>query len=73
CYVKLERVVKLVELTGMYGDEKPTVPQVEPTQPRNLTATPAPAATPAPSQSPADIARANLLARLKAAKSMSER
>jgi hypothetical protein len=77
-FLKWERAVKLSELTGLYGTEQPTVPQAQPSDPAAIVTTPALMAnppltatpSPAPAATPAEIARQNLLARIKAAKSI---
>lgn len=69
-YIKLERAMKLAEMVGMYAAQAPTVPQTTPAGGVSDTATPPPLANLPPAQTPAEIARTNLLERLRAAKSM---
>lgn len=73
-YMRLEKPCMMSELTGLFGTEKTKVPQpMAPGASPMSAITPSPAATPAPSapaMTPAEIARQNLLQRIKAAKSL---
>jgi len=70
--IKLERVVKLSELAAMYGESPPAGSQPQAAATAEPPTTPVPAATPAPTAplDPAEIAKQNLLERIRAARSM---
>jgi hypothetical protein len=70
--VKLERVVKLSEIAAMYGDELPAASLAEAAETPGPVVTPSPTVTPAPAAplDPAEIAKQNLLERIRAARSM---
>jgi hypothetical protein len=71
--IKIERVMKLSEMTAMYGEEEPAGAQPAAAGAATASAiTPAPVETPVPSAplDPNEIARQNLLARIRAARTM---
>lgn len=69
--IKLERMVKVSELYAMYGQTPPVLEQPAATS-AEAAAAAAPPVTPAPSAplDPAEIAKQNLLERIRAARSM---
>ena len=73
-FVRLDRIVTLAELKGMYGEKTEEIDRshmsTDPNATQKAPALAAPSAnTPAPAMDPAGIAKQNLLARIRAVRS----